>query len=266
MLQSNLNLETGVVESMTEKEKEALRLLLMGHNAKSIAQELNLSVHTVNERFRSARQKLRVTSSREAARILGIHEKTIPENLVPSDFGVAASNESSNEFVPQQPRPGVATWLPRLIGVSFMITAIAAAMMFTLAPASLELSNGEQAQQSVRTADSEAVKVASNWLELIDAQKHEESRSAASEWMQSQMSVLLWHDMVDRMREGFGQLQSRTPIRVTRTGEMHNSNIPNANYAIVEFNSRFEIGPEIKETVVLVRESGDLRPIEYFLD
>ena len=43
---------------LTEKEKEALRLLLAGHDAKSSARELDISVHTLNDRLRSARRKL----------------------------------------------------------------------------------------------------------------------------------------------------------------------------------------------------------------
>jgi DNA-binding CsgD family transcriptional regulator len=52
-----------------EKEKETLRLLIGGHDAKSIARALGLSIQTVNERLRDARRKMAVTSSREAARL-----------------------------------------------------------------------------------------------------------------------------------------------------------------------------------------------------
>lgn len=58
------------VERLTDRERETLRLLGQGHEAKSIASVLGLSVHTVNERLRSARRKLSVSSSREAARML----------------------------------------------------------------------------------------------------------------------------------------------------------------------------------------------------
>lgn len=58
------------VQSLTEKEKQALRLLVNGFDAKSMAQHLGLSVHTVNERLREARRKMAVSSSREAARQL----------------------------------------------------------------------------------------------------------------------------------------------------------------------------------------------------
>eukprot|EP01037_Dinobryon_pediforme_P027811 gene27811-30841_t len=58
------------VRALTEKEKQALRLIVRGHDAKSSARDLGLSVHTVNERLRDARRKLAVSSSREAARML----------------------------------------------------------------------------------------------------------------------------------------------------------------------------------------------------
>ena len=45
---------------LTEKEKEALRLLLAGHDTKSSASELDISVHTMNDRLRSVRRKLHV--------------------------------------------------------------------------------------------------------------------------------------------------------------------------------------------------------------
>src|ERR1700761_8139079 len=57
-------------QALSEREKETLRLLLGGHDIKSIAAGLGLSVHTVNERLREARRKLGASSSRQAARIL----------------------------------------------------------------------------------------------------------------------------------------------------------------------------------------------------
>ena len=57
-------------DELTDKEKQTLRLMVRGHDAKSAASELALSVHTINERLRAARRKLEVTSSKEAARLL----------------------------------------------------------------------------------------------------------------------------------------------------------------------------------------------------
>ena len=56
--------------ALTEKEKQTLRLIVRGHDAKSAARSLGLSVHTINERLRDARRKMAVSSSREAARLL----------------------------------------------------------------------------------------------------------------------------------------------------------------------------------------------------
>ncbi|WP_313538783.1 helix-turn-helix transcriptional regulator [Sphingomonas sp.] len=67
--------------ALTKGEKTTLRLLLAGHDAKLIARELGLSVHTVNERLRDARRKLGVASSREAARRLAESDAADPQSL-----------------------------------------------------------------------------------------------------------------------------------------------------------------------------------------
>src|SRR4051812_30067510 len=79
------------VESLSDRERQTLRLLGRGHEAKSIASALNLSVHTVNERLRVARRKLGVSSSREAARLLLAHEagSDLHENSGYKKIGVA---------------------------------------------------------------------------------------------------------------------------------------------------------------------------------
>jgi len=79
------------VEKLTDRERQTLSLLARGHEAKSIAAALNLSVHTVNERLRAARRKLGVSSSREAARLLLADEAPAGgnENLGYEKIGVA---------------------------------------------------------------------------------------------------------------------------------------------------------------------------------
>ncbi|NJC05672.1 DNA-binding CsgD family transcriptional regulator [Sphingomonas kaistensis] len=79
------------VESLSEKEKEVLRLLLQGHDAKSTARDLGASVHSVNERLRSARRKLGLSSSREAARLLGEAEQDTHKFLGDKPFGLSAA-------------------------------------------------------------------------------------------------------------------------------------------------------------------------------
>lgn len=83
------------IQTLSTREAEVLRLLLAGHDAKSVARTLGLSVHTINERLRDARRKLGVSSSREAARILAEVEQANPEYLVDKKI-VPASETTIN--------------------------------------------------------------------------------------------------------------------------------------------------------------------------
>src|SRR3954462_10968077 len=95
-------------EALTEKEKETLRLLLAGHDAKSLARHFGLSVHTINERLRDARRKLSASSSREAARLLREAEGADPQSLGDNGIGDAASpslpQEAGTANTGQHPR------------------------------------------------------------------------------------------------------------------------------------------------------------------
>src|SRR5438067_820612 len=73
---------------LSERERQVLRLLLLGYDAKSVAANLGISVHTVNERLRSARHKLGVSSSRAAARLLADQEGAAPNLVGYQIFGV----------------------------------------------------------------------------------------------------------------------------------------------------------------------------------
>src|SRR3546814_20874743 len=81
------------IQALTEKEKETLRLLVDGHDAKSMARHLGLSVHTINERLRDARRQMSASSSREAARQLREIEGRHPEILRDKALGEARSEE-----------------------------------------------------------------------------------------------------------------------------------------------------------------------------
>ena len=63
------------VANLTDKEREALRLWLGHATAKEIALDLGVSHHAVEKRLKSARQKLGVQTSLEAARILAGAER-----------------------------------------------------------------------------------------------------------------------------------------------------------------------------------------------
>jgi DNA-binding CsgD family transcriptional regulator len=74
---------------LSPREKDVLRLLARGHDTKSAARTLGLSIHTVNERLRDARRKLQVSSSREAARLLMTSERASGQFFGAEEIGFA---------------------------------------------------------------------------------------------------------------------------------------------------------------------------------
>lgn len=62
------------VARLSDTERDLLSLLGQGHTAKSIASIRGMSEAAVNERFRSARRKTGISSSREIARIFAAQE------------------------------------------------------------------------------------------------------------------------------------------------------------------------------------------------
>ncbi|WP_417608846.1 helix-turn-helix transcriptional regulator [Parasphingorhabdus sp.] len=89
-------------DDLNDKEKEVLHLLLLGHDAKTAAQEIGVTPNVINERLRSVRQKLQVTSSKAAARMLAEHEGFEPKFFVPKNIGIAQKRRSDAVY----PLPG----------------------------------------------------------------------------------------------------------------------------------------------------------------
>jgi TonB family protein len=119
------------VGALSDREREALSLLGRGHEAKSIAATLGISVHSVNERLRTARRKLGVSSSREAARLLLAREgPATPENFGPEKIGVAPDGAGEAYSPPAHlGATGAARRLiPVLIG-ALMLTALVSVLM-----------------------------------------------------------------------------------------------------------------------------------------
>jgi DNA-binding CsgD family transcriptional regulator len=117
------------VQVLSEREKEALRLLLEGHDAKSIASKLGISVHTVNERLRTARRKLGVSSSREAARILALSEQGNHNSFVDKRIGVVGDAKRVNEGRRPEGPKGVEHPVALAIGGTLIMSLIFAAAM-----------------------------------------------------------------------------------------------------------------------------------------
>jgi DNA-binding CsgD family transcriptional regulator len=128
------------VQALSEREKETLRLLLEGHDAKSNASNLGISVHTVNERLRTARRKLGVSSSREAARILARPDQGNHNFLVGKQIGVVADAKHVNEGRRRNGSEGVKHPVALAIGGTLIMSLIVAtAMLAWVSSGSVEL-------------------------------------------------------------------------------------------------------------------------------
>ncbi len=146
----------GDVESLSDRERETLRLLGRGHDTKSIASALDLSVHTVNERLRDVRRKLGVSSSREAARMLLAHEAASepPNNAGYKEIGVAVARvESDYSFRSHSRATGAKRpLLYVMMGVVMLIALISAIttlpMGGTDAPRPLDVARPAQAMRN----------------------------------------------------------------------------------------------------------------------
>ncbi|MFL9842689.1 DUF2807 domain-containing protein [Sphingomonas sp. ST-64] len=119
-------MRVAAVHKLTPRQKEILRLLLNGYDAKSIGRELGISVHTVTEHLREARRHLEVSSSREAARILREAESVPPHNMGPNELGVAGPTTTQRFFRPLSPN----SWLT-YAGVLLVILVAAAATVLS---------------------------------------------------------------------------------------------------------------------------------------
>lgn len=62
------------IETLTERQKEILRLISQHLQAKEVARALNISERTVKTHTDAARKRLGVATSRDAARLLAAHE------------------------------------------------------------------------------------------------------------------------------------------------------------------------------------------------
>ncbi len=270
--------------ALTEREKDALRLLLAGHEAKSIAQELDLSVHTVNDRLRNARAKLGVSSSREAARRWAQMDgeppvSCLPENLAPTPetpahkvLGIAPADADGPQASPpttRRTRGHLLVWLAG--GMIIMSLLIAVAALSSLAggtapPASpTESAPGAAPAPSAIDAASQtaAAAAARDWLALIDGGRWEESWQQAGILFRSQITSGRWTQQVQPVREPLGAVVSRQLVSTDAAGDLPGA--PAGEYAVLQFRTEFANMQDTIETVTLARDETGWAVIGYFI-
>jgi DNA-binding CsgD family transcriptional regulator len=254
------------LQTLSEREKDALRLLASGHDAKSLANHLGLSVHTVNERLREARRKLGVSSSRAAARRLA--EAEAPQFLADKKLGEARASDKAagSEATLTRQRP----WPAWLFAGSLIMISIVAAAVFSLsglsgqpAPAPMP-SSGATSSAVVQTAATpESTDAATAWIALLDQGQWAESWASAGAMFTPLVSAADWAAHARSVREGVGAVVSRVQKSATRTASLPGA--PAGDYTVIQYQTTFANRPAATETAVFVHEAGGWKAVGYFV-
>ncbi|OSZ67087.1 hypothetical protein CAP39_11650 [Sphingomonas sp. IBVSS1] len=254
--------------ALTPKEQEALRLLAQGHDAKSIARHLGLSVHTINERLRDARRKLGVSSSREAARLL--REIEGPEFFGDTALG-AATPPAAAQSAPHQPaarsprpRPG---WQSGAIAMSLALS-LAAILALALAanPSADPSAPAASARSGTLTAtlaepvtptagETPPVAAARRFLALVDAGDWAGSWNATGQAFRTLNTSARWAEAAARVHGPLGPASRRDVISSSYVPAP-----PNGLWQ-VRFRSHFASKPDAIETLSLVQEGDSWRVV-----
>jgi DNA-binding CsgD family transcriptional regulator len=240
------------LDVLTDKEKDALRLLLRGHDAKSSARELGLSVHTVNDRLRDARRKLGVTSSREAARRLLAEEGGAPETLGDKDLGDAAERgdgaDGSASATRRWAGRGLALSAIGVLAMSLLIAAmfLPASPLSVLAPATPVLSAAAAAEPT----EAAAAQAAENFLKLVDESRWADSYAATGGQFRQLNTLERWTEVSKKVRPPLGKLLTRNIVGNEFVPA------PPEGYRLIKFRSAYASGATQTESVSLAWEDG----------
>lgn len=251
--------------SLTEKEKQTLRLVVRGHDAKSMARQLGLSVHTINERLRDARRKLEVSSSREAARLLFDAEGGDPQNAADNqigDAGPARGRQAGGTPVPVR-----SPW--RSIGVvagvavmSIVLGAIALSLLSqgTAPTAAVPAPTAGEAPASLVGQETPAARSARDWLVLGDQGRWKDAWLGTASSFRKQNTVEQWAAAAEQVRPPLGALVSRILL------SQESVPAPPAGVEVVKFRSSFANRANVIEKVSLVREGADWKVAGIYVD
>lgn len=237
--------------ALTEKEKQTLRLIVRGHDAKSTARHLGLSVHTINERLRDARRKLAVSSSREAARLLLEREGANPQKSADEQIGEAAQPEDvGQDDRPESGRGRLRRYARTGTGVVIMSLALGL-LAIVAAPQIASAPEGGAASISARSSNVEAT--ARRFLTLIDQGKWDESYALTTASFQKLNTSKVWAEVSEQARPPLGALISRTMI------SHEDVPTPPHGYKMVKFRTNFANRANVIEKVSLERVGDDWR-------
>ncbi len=246
--------------ALTEKEKQTLRLLVTGYDAKSMARHLGLSVHTINERLRDARRKLATSSSREAARLLREVEVAAPEIRGDKALGDAPVPDAAQ--ITLQPVRGHgkfrrAGWI---VGGLVMTISLALLALSALSgPAQAPVVAGE-ATTTAEPAQHQAEQAARQFLAMVDARDWRASYAATGSVFKKANTLERWSSAAEGAHGALGPAMSRDLLTAD-----YSPAPPNGVWNI-RFRSRFAGGREVIETVAVAQADGGWRVVGLVLD
>lgn len=249
---------TPEIHTLTEKEKETLRLLVHGYDAKSMARYLGLSVHTINERLRDARRKMAVSSSREAARQLREIEGGAPEFPGARSFGDAVPDTGMTETPSPARTPHPQRRTGWLIGGLFMSLGLAL-LIFSTLPGTADAPAAPLHVASA-AAETAAAQSARQWLALVDAGDWNGSWDAAGQGLKSLNTSDRWAAVSQSVRTPLGAVVSRKLIGTDFVPA------PPYGYRVMRFQTSYTNKARATETVSLALEDGGWRVVGYRID
>lgn len=242
---------TAGIEALTEKEKETLRLLVSGYDAKSMARHLGLSVHTINERLRDARRKMAVSSSREAARQLRDIEHRAPQiigNKTLGEVAVAPGMEELAAPAGSRRMGWPSGWIAGGLFMSFSLALFALASMSGSA-------DTPATPPSITPAEGAAAAAARDWLALVDRGDWNASWEATGQSFKALNTVETWTRVAQQVQGPLGAVKSRVLVSEETVPA------PPYGYQMVRFRTDYANRAGVVETLSLVREGGSWRVV-----
>lgn len=267
-------------DALSEKEREALRLLLAGHDAKSTANRLGVSHYAIHDRLRSARLKLGTTSSRQAALMLCQSEKATPDPMVHKPIGgVDLLNVPEELTNADMKRPG-SSWVQRrksgliIMSVSVLIVAATVAISgYGVAPwgnspaasaqavgteapidGTAQASRGDRPPERTASTQARSDVAAREFLSLFDQGNAGASYAAAAPAFRNAHGIELW-ELAAVIRASEGGPQRRTLVDVEEDANPANPEFQAME--ILTFHTVMLNGKRTVERVVMVRIGED---------
>ncbi len=259
------------LDQLSDKEKEVLRLMTRGHDAKSCAKRLGLSVHTINDRLRMVRRKLGVTSSREAARMLFEIEGALApplganqgyKKLTPNPLGDASIGSSTDPVISAAKPRRAAFWIGGIALMSILTLALAITAYVEAPSLDADQSPSSKGSLTAQLVSRDAVleNVARDWLTLVDRGEWRASYQAAGAAFRKPNTLATWKAASHKARVPLGKALEREAVETLVV------NAPPNDYTIFRFLTKFENGTSGVEEVTLEKEKGGWKVVAYVIN